>query len=80
MSRTYFVRVSGIMGTFPSHVERAVRQAIEVVWDRGDWETVQRFFLLYRQQYQGKTRKLCIHRPYAAKFSLQLQLSKVSNF
>ena len=31
-------------GTTPSRVERAIRHAIEVAWDRGDVETLQRFF------------------------------------
>ena len=31
-------------GTTPSRVERAIRHAIEVAWDRGDLDTLQRFF------------------------------------
>ena len=31
-------------GTTPSRVERAIRHAIEVAWDRGDVETLQKFF------------------------------------
>jgi len=30
--------------TTPSRVERAIRHAIEVAWDRGDLDTLQRFF------------------------------------
>ena len=30
--------------TTPSRVERAIRHAIEVAWDRGDIETLQKFF------------------------------------
>lgn len=31
-------------GTTPSRVERAIRHAIEVAWDRGDLDTLQRYF------------------------------------
>lgn len=30
--------------TTPSRVERAIRHAIEVAWDRGDLETLQKYF------------------------------------
>ena len=30
--------------TTPSRVERAIRHAIEVAWDRGDWETFMQIF------------------------------------
>ena len=30
--------------TTPSRVERAIRHAIEVAWDRGDVEVLQKFF------------------------------------
>ena len=31
-------------GTTASRVERAIRHAIEVAWDRGDLETLQKYF------------------------------------
>ena len=38
----------------PSRVERAVRHAIEVAWDRGDLETLQRYFGYTVSNTKGK--------------------------
>ena len=40
--------------TTPSRVERAIRHAIEVAWDRGDIETLQRFFGYTVSNVKGK--------------------------
>lgn len=40
--------------TTPSRVERAIRHAIEVAWDRGDLETLQRFFGYTVSNAKGK--------------------------
>ena len=40
--------------TTPSRVERAIRHAIEVAWDRGDLETLQRFFGYTISNSKGK--------------------------
>ena len=40
--------------TTPSRVERAIRHAIEVAWDRGDLETLQRFFGYTVSNTKGK--------------------------
>lgn len=40
--------------TTPSRVERAVRHAIEVAWDRGDLETLQRYFGYTVSNTKGK--------------------------
>jgi len=40
--------------TTPSRVERAIRHAIEVAWDRGDVETLQRFFGYTVSNIKGK--------------------------
>ncbi|MBO4953592.1 MAG: sporulation initiation factor Spo0A C-terminal domain-containing protein, partial [Clostridia bacterium] len=37
-----------------SRVERAIRHAIEVAWDRGDLETLQRFFGYTVSHAKGK--------------------------
>jgi two-component system response regulator (stage 0 sporulation protein A) len=37
-------QVAKTFQTTPSRVERAIRHAIEVAWDRGDLDTLQRFF------------------------------------
>ena len=41
-------------GTTPSRVERAIRHAIEVAWDRGDLETLQKFFGYTVSNTKGK--------------------------
>ena len=40
--------------TTPSRVERAIRHAIEVAWDRGDLETLQKFFGYSVSNAKGK--------------------------
>ena len=40
--------------TSPSRVERAIRHAIEVAWDRGDLETLQKFFGYTVSNAKGK--------------------------
>ena len=40
--------------TTPSRVERAIRHAIEVAWDRGDLETLQSFFGYTVSNSRGK--------------------------
>ena len=40
--------------TTPSRVERAIRHAIEVAWDRGDIEVLQKFFGYTVSNIKGK--------------------------
>jgi two-component system response regulator (stage 0 sporulation protein A) len=40
--------------TTPSRVERAIRHAIEVAWDRGDLDTLQRIFGYTVSNTKGK--------------------------
>ena len=44
VTKVLYPEVAKRFGTTPSRVERAIRHAIEVAWDRGDVETLQRFF------------------------------------
>ncbi len=44
ITKVLYPEVAEKFGTTPSRVERAIRHAIEVAWDRGDVETLQRFF------------------------------------
>ena len=44
VTKVLYPEVARRFGTTPSRVERAIRHAIEVAWDRGDVETLQRFF------------------------------------
>ena len=44
VTKVLYPEVARKFGTTPSRVERAIRHAIEVAWDRGDVETLQKFF------------------------------------
>ena len=44
VTKVLYPEVAKHFGTTPSRVERAIRHAIEVAWDRGDLETLQKYF------------------------------------
>ncbi len=44
VTKVLYPEVAKKFNTTPSRVERAIRHAIEVAWDRGDVETLQKFF------------------------------------
>ena len=44
VTKVLYPDVARKFGTTPSRVERAIRHAIEVAWDRGDIEVLQRYF------------------------------------
>ena len=44
VTKVLYPEVAKRFGTTPSRVERAIRHAIEVAWDRGDVEVLQKFF------------------------------------
>ena len=44
ITKVLYPQVAKAFQTTPSRVERAIRHAIEVAWDRGDLETLQQFF------------------------------------
>ena len=44
VTKVLYPEVAKRFATTPSRVERAIRHAIEVAWDRGDLDTLQRFF------------------------------------
>lgn len=39
-----YPQVAEMFATTASRVERAIRHAIEVTWDRGDWEILEKYF------------------------------------
>ena len=49
-----FPEVAKRYSTTPSRVERAVRHAIEVAWERGDLDTLQRYFGYTVNSSKGK--------------------------
>lgn len=46
--------VSKRFNTTPSRVERAIRHAVELAWDRGDLDTIQKFFGFTTSPKKGK--------------------------
>ena len=59
--------------TTPSRVERAIRHAIEVAWDRGDLDTLQRFFGYTVSNTKGKPTNSEFIALIADKLQLQLK-------
>ena len=54
ITKVLYPEVAKNFGTTPSRVERAIRHAIEVAWDRGDLDTLQRFFGYTVSNTKGK--------------------------
>ena len=61
ITKVLYPQVAKTFATTPSRVERAIRHAIEVAWDRGDLETLQRFFG-YRLKHKGQADKFRVYR------------------
>ena len=54
VTKVLYPEVAKRFGTTASRVERAIRHAIEVAWDRGDLETLQKFFGYTVSNAKGK--------------------------
>ena len=54
VTKVLYPEVARRYNTTPSRVERAVRHAIETAWDRGDLETLQRYFGYTVNSTKGK--------------------------
>ena len=54
VTKVLYPEVVRRFSTTPSRVERAIRHAIEVAWDRGDLETLQKFFGYTVSNTKGK--------------------------
>lgn len=54
ITKVLYPQVAKTFSTTPSRVERAIRHAIEVAWDRGDLDTLQRFFGYTVSNTKGK--------------------------
>ena len=73
ITKVLYPQVAKTFQTTPSRVERAIRHAIEVAWDRGDLDTLQRFFGYTVSNTKGKpTNSECIAL-IADKLQLQLK-------
>ncbi len=54
VTKVLYPEVARRFSTTPSRVERAIRHAIEVAWDRGDIEVLQKFFGYTVSNIKGK--------------------------
>ena len=54
VTKILYPEVAKRYNTTPSRVERAVRHAIEVAWDRGDLDTLQKYFGFTVSSIKGK--------------------------
>ena len=54
VTKVLYPEVARRFGTTASRVERAIRHAIEVAWDRGDLETLQKYFGYTVSNAKGK--------------------------
>ena len=80
ITKVLYPQVAKTFQTTPSRVERAIRHAIEVAWDRGDLDTLQRFFGYTVSNTKGKPTNSEFIALIADKLQLQLKSSEVENF
>ena len=78
ITKVLYPQVAKAFSTTPSRVERAIRHAIEVAWDRGDLETLQRFFGYTVSNTKGKPTNSEFIALIADKLQLQLKNSNSS--
>ena len=80
ITKVLYPQVAKTFQTTPSRVERAIRHAIEVAWDRGDLDTLQRFFGYTVSNTKGKPTNSEFIALIADKLQLQLKGTQVANF
>lgn len=80
ITKVLYPQVAKTFQTTPSRVERAIRHAIEVAWDRGDLDTLQRFFGYTVSNTKGKPTNSEFIALIADKLQLQLKGVNVVNF
>ena len=76
ITKVLYPQVAKTFQTTPSRVERAIRHAIEVAWDRGDLDTLQRFFGYTVNSTKGKPTNSEFIALIADKLQLQLKGAK----
>ena len=76
VTKALYPAVAKKFSTTPSRVERAIRHAIEVAWDRGDVETLQRFFGYTVSNIKGKPTNSEFIAMIADRLSLQMRETK----
>ena len=80
ITKVLYPQVAKAFQTTPSRVERAIRHAIEVAWDRGDLDTLQRFFGYTVSNTKGKPTNSEFIALIADKLQLQLKSAKAVNY
>ena len=80
ITKALYPQVAKTFQTTPSRVERAIRHAIEVAWDRGVLDTLQRFFGYTVSNTKGKPTNSEFIALIVDKLQLQLKSSEVANF
>jgi two-component system response regulator (stage 0 sporulation protein A) len=73
VTKILYPSVAKTYSTTASRVERAIRHAIEVAWDRGDIETLQSFFGYTVSNTKGKPTNSEFIAMIADRLSLQLK-------
>ena len=73
ITKQLYPNVAKVYNTTPSRVERAIRHAIEVAWDRGDVETLNRIFGYTVSNDKGKPTNSEFIAMIADRLSLQLR-------
>lgn len=76
ITKVLYPQVAKTFSTTPSRVERAIRHAIEVAWDRGDLDTLQRFFGYTVSNTKGKPTNSEFIALIADRLQLQLRSQK----
>ena len=80
ITKVLYPQVAQAFGTTPSRVERAIRHAIEVAWDRGDLDTLQRFFGYTVSNTKGKPTNSEFIALIADKLQLELKSAEAAQF
>ena len=80
ITKVLYPQVAKTFQTTPSRVERAIRHAIEVAWDRGDLDTLQRFFGYTVSNTKGKPTNSEFIALIADKLQLQLKGASAAGF
>ncbi|MBE6975238.1 MAG: sporulation transcription factor Spo0A [Ruminococcaceae bacterium] len=80
ITKVLYPMVAKKFDTTASRVERAIRHAIEVAWDRGDLDTLQRLFGYTVSNTKGKPTNSEFIALIADKLQLRLKSAEVSNY
>ena len=80
ITKVLYPQVAKAFQTTPSRVERAIRHAIEVAWDRGDLDTLQKFFGYTVSNTKGKPTNSEFIALIADRLQLQLKSAEAAQY